>query len=157
MTYHVDIVESLKTLPDAVAAEVEGLAEEELRQRPGGGWSIKEVCGHLLDDSRVWMQRLRMMITQVDPLLPAYDQERLVEERAYQEVDFASILADLRGARVEIAEMLSALPRDGWKRTGRHRERGRLNVRQAMEWALSHQEIHLNQIREIKGKIGSPV
>jgi hypothetical protein len=156
MTYHVDIVEGLKTLPDAVAAEVEGLSEEELRQRPDGGWSIKEVCGHLLDDSLVWVQRLRMMITQADPILPAYDQEPLVEQRAYQEGDFATIMAELKRARVEIAEMLSGLPRDGWKRVGRHQERGRLNIREAMEWGpLSHGETHLSQIREIKGRVAA--
>lgn len=155
MTYHVDIVEGLKTLPSAIEAEVEGLSEEELGRKPGGEWSIKEVCGHLLDDSLVWRQRLQMMITQADPILPRYEQESLVAERGYQERDFPSILGDLRAARVEIAEMLSALPRDGWKRIGRHQERGRLNIRQAMEWVLEHQETHLRQIRELRGAIAT--
>lgn len=155
MTYHVDIVESLKTFPDAVAGELEGLSEEELGRRPDGGWSIKEVCGHLLDDSQVWVQRLRMMITQADPVLPRYDQDPLVEERGYQEAGFASIVAGLRAARVEIAEMLSGLPRDGWKRIGRHQERGRLNIRQAMEWVLEHSKTHLKQIRELKAMTGA--
>ncbi|MDI6857881.1 MAG: DinB family protein [Dehalococcoidia bacterium] len=155
MTYHVDIVEGLKTLPDAIAAEVEGLSEEELGRKPDGEWSIKEVCGHLLDDSLVWRQRLRMMITQADPILPRYEQESLVAERGYQQAEFASILGQLRAVRVEIAEMLSALPRDGWKRIGRHQERGRLNIRQAMEWVLEHQEIHLRQIREVKSRVAA--
>ncbi len=83
MAENEEIIERVRTLPDRVAAEIEGLSEEALRRRPAEGeWSMKEVCGHLRDDSEVWRRRLYMMITQTDPVLPAYDQEALVREGA---------------------------------------------------------------------------
>jgi len=156
MTHHLEIVERVKSLPARVAREIEGLSEDELRWRPGEGqWSLKEVCGHLRDDSEVWRQRLYMMITQTDPLLPRYDQEALVREHGYQDADFAALLGDFKRLRLEIAGHLAALARDNWKQTGRHREWGRMTVRQGMEMMIGHTEGHLEQIRELREGIAT--
>jgi len=143
----------VKSLPDRVAAEIEGLSEDELRWRPAdGAWSIKEVCGHLRDDSEVWWRRLSMMITDTDPVLPSYDQEALVREHAYQDADIAAVLADFKRLRLEMVELLSGLEPEGWMRTGQHPDWGRLTIRQGMEMMIRHTEEHLEQVRELKEK-----
>ena len=153
MAHNIEIMERVKALPDRVAAEIEGLSEDELRRRSAdGAWSIKEVCGHLCDDSEVWRRRLYMMITQTDPVLPAYDQEALVREHAYQDADIAAVLGDFKRLRLDMVENLSTLARDGWERTGQHPDWGRLTVRGGMEWMVQHTEEHLGQIRELREK-----
>ena len=153
MAHNVEIMERVKSLPDRVAAEIEGLSEEALRRRPAdGAWSIKEVCGHLRDDSEVWRRRLSMMITDTDPVLPSYDQEALVREYAYQDADIAAVLADFKRLRLEMVELLSGLEPEGWKRTGQHPDWGRLTIRQGMEMMIRHTEEHLEQVRELKEK-----
>jgi len=153
VAHNVEIMERVKSLPDRVAAEIEGLSEEALRRRPAdGAWSIKEVCGHLRDDSEVWRRRLSMMITDTDPVLPSYDQEALVREYAYQDADIAAVLADFKRLRLEMVELLSGLEPEGWKRTGQHPDWGRLTIRQGMEMMIRHTEEHLEQVRELKEK-----
>ena len=153
MADYLEIIETVKTLPDRVAAEIEGLSEEELRRRSAEGeWSLKEVCGHLRDDSEVWRRRLYMMITQSDPVLPAYDQEALVREHAYQDADIAAVLGDFKRLRLDIVENLKSLAPDNWERTGQHPDWGRLTIGQGMGMMVRHTEGHLDQVRELKEK-----
>jgi uncharacterized damage-inducible protein DinB len=146
-----DMVENVKTLPDRVAAVVAGLSQQELRWRPAEGeWSIKEVCGHLCDDSEMWRRRLALILSEDNPTLPTYEQEELVRERAYQDADLAAVLADFRRNRQEIATLLSSLaPRD-WERAGVHPEHGPRTIRTGMELMITHTEGHLDQLRELK-------
>jgi len=154
MAHNVEIIERVKALPTQIAAEVEGLSEDELRWRPAeGAWSLKEVCGHLRDDSEVWRRRLYMMITQTDPVLPAYDQDALVREHAYQDADIAAVLGDFKRFRLDMVEHLTALARDNWERTGQHPDWGRLTIRQGMEMMVRHTEGHLEQVRELRAKV----
>ncbi len=153
MAHNVEIIERVKALPTQIAAEVEGLSEDELRRRPAeGAWSLKEVCGHLRDDSEVWRRRLYMMITQTDPVLPAYDQEAMVSQGAYQEADIATVLGDFKRLRLEMVDLLSGLTLEGWERTGQHPDWGRRTIRQGMEMMVRHTEGHLEQVRELKEK-----
>lgn len=153
MAVNVEIIERVRTLPDRVAAEIEGLSEDDLRRRPAeGAWSIKEVCGHLRDDSEVWRRRLNLMITETDPVLPAYDQEALVRERAYQDADIAAVLVDFKRLRLEIAGLLSGLGPEDWKRTGRHPDWGSVRIRQGMAMMIRHTEGHLDQVRDLRAK-----
>jgi len=154
MAENAEIIERVRTLPDRVAVEIEGLSEEELRRRPAeGAWSLKEVCGHLWDDSEVWRRRLGMMIAETDPVLPAYDQEALVRERAYQDADTAAVLGDVKRLRLEMVDLLSGLGPEGWERTGQHPDWGRLTVRGGMEMMVQHTEEHLDEVRELRVKV----
>ena len=156
MAHYVEIIERVKALPGEIAGEIEGLSEEALRRRPAeGGWSIKEVCGHLRDDSEVWRRRLGMMITQTDPVLPLYDQDALVREGQYQDADIGTVLADFKRLRLEMVELLSGLEPEGWKRTGQHPNWGRVRVRQGIAMMIRHTEGHLEQVRQLKERVGS--
>jgi uncharacterized damage-inducible protein DinB len=113
-------------------------------------WSIKEVCGHLCDDSQMWRRRLALMLSQENPTLPTYAQEELVRERAYQDTDLATVLADFKRNRQEIAAQLSSLPSSGWERVGTHPEHGPRTVRTGMEFMIAHTEGHLEQLRDLR-------
>jgi uncharacterized damage-inducible protein DinB len=153
MAVNVEIIERVSSLPERVAAEIEGLSEDELRRRPAeGDWSLKEVCGHLRDDSEVWRRRLNLMITETDPVLPAYDQEAMVRQGAYQEADIAKVLGDFKRLRLEMVDSLTGLAPEGWQRPGQHPDWGRLTIRQGMEMMIRHTEGHLEQVRELRAK-----
>jgi len=146
-----DIVKKVRSLPDRVAALLAGLSEPELRWRPGESeWSIKEVCGHLCDDSQMWRRRLALMLSQDNPTLPTYEQEELVRDHAYRDADFTTVLADFKRNRQEIAAQLSSLPPGGWERVGTHPEHGPRTVRTGMELMIAHTEGHLEQLRELR-------
>lgn len=148
---HLDLVEALKALPRQLAQEVESLSEEALQFRPAEAeWSIKEVCGHLLDNDQVWHQRLHKAATQENPFLPSFDQEALVRERNYQQQDIRTILDELSDVRTRIAALLADLAQWNWARAAYHWERGRMSIRQMVEFEMGHDREHLEQIRQLR-------
>ncbi|MCH7580400.1 MAG: DinB family protein, partial [Chloroflexi bacterium] len=118
---------------------------------PGeGDWSIKEVCGHLSDHARFFHQRLFQMIKQEEPRLPAWDQMEEWKKRDPQSVPLSDLLDELVAQRAETVDMLAELVHWNWARQGRHEERGRLSIRQLVDFAIEHDEAHLDQVRALK-------
>jgi len=155
---HLDLVEAVKALERETAEEVEGLSEEVLQFRPAEGeWSIKEVCGHLLDNDKVWHQRLQMAATQESPFLPSFDQEALVRERNYHQQDIRTILDALSEVRTRTTELLAHLVQWKWARPAYHWERGRMSIRQMVEFEMGHDREHLEQIQRLREQAAAEV
>ncbi|HUS83281.1 MAG TPA: DinB family protein [Dehalococcoidia bacterium] len=151
-----DLVEKLAAAPDRVAKLIEGLSEEALRRRPAEGeWSMKEVCGHLVEDARTWQERVTLVTTQADAYLKRYDPEAGVREGGYQEAPIEETMDEFRRVRGQTIELLSGLSAEGWERTGRHWSEGEMTVAKACEIALEHAEMHLEQLRETRDKVTS--
>lgn len=149
---HQDLVERLNAYVATLRNELAGLPDAVLSYRPReGGWSIKEVCGHLRDHAQFLHRRLYVMINLEEPRLEAYDQEALVRERNPQAAPIEELLAEFSAQRAETVGMLADLVHWNWARTGRHEELGRVSVRQLVDRALLHDETHLAQIRSLKG------
>jgi len=150
---HEGLVEKLAMMPDRVAELVAGLDQEALRRRPAeGDWSIKEVCGHLVEDARTWQERIMLVTTQTGPYLKRYDPEAGVREGGYQEAPIEKTMDEFRRVRGQTIELLSGLSPEGWERAGRHWSEGRVTVAKACEIALDHAESHLEQLRELGKK-----
>ncbi len=144
-------MERLHTFASDLRREVEGLPESEHSHRPGSDqWSIKEVCGHLCDHARFLHERLFRMIKQEDPHLPAWEQMEEWKKRDPQSVPLDELLAEFTAQRTETVDMLADLVHWNWARTGRHEERGRLSIRQLVDFAIAHDEAHFDQVRELK-------
>jgi hypothetical protein len=51
--------------------------------------------------------------------------------------------------RAAIVEMLTDLVHWNWARCGRHEERGRISIRQLVDFAIAHDDAHLAQLRAL--------
>jgi hypothetical protein len=60
-----------------------------------GGWSTKEIIGHLVDSASDNHQRLSRYVPQGHLDYPPYDQEQCVQRAGYQAFDFERLLAAL--------------------------------------------------------------
>jgi uncharacterized damage-inducible protein DinB len=144
-----EIIETLKHFPDRLEAEVAGLPESVLRFRPaGGGWSIKEVVGHLRDAAEVWHRRLYSVWSLTDPLFVSFDGEQYVAERGYRDRDPAEVIAELRAHRANTVGLLAEAV--DWTRLGQQPGVGRRSFKQFAEFLISHDETHLAQIRSLR-------
>jgi hypothetical protein len=151
MGEHEDVVEKLAAMPDRVAEMIAGLDEKALRRRPADGeWSMKEVCGHLVEDARTWQERITLMATQTDPFLKRYDPVIGVAGGGYQEAPIEKTMDEFRHIRRQTVETLRRLSAEGWERTGRHWSEGPVTVAEACSIAMGHAESHLEQLRALR-------
>lgn len=142
------LIASLAATPDRLAALVADLDEPQQRQRPSdGGWSIKEIVGHLTDAAAWLNAALYRLLSEDDPLLPDYDPEEYAALRDYQSDAVARLLGLLRAFRQETVARLQALRPEDWQRTGRHPRWGRLTVRELVERAVADEERWLAEIQ----------
>jgi len=145
------IVDTLRALPGQIEALVRDLAEEALRQRPvPDQWSIKEICAHLRDSLEIDGERIRRMVEEDEPIIPAYDQEALAREHDYQNESMPLILTALRAFSGGNAYVLERLSEEQWQRGGRHEERGPIAVASYAEQQAEHVRAHVEQIRALR-------
>jgi hypothetical protein len=148
------IIDALRALPGQIEELVLGLSEDALRWRPSPGeWSIKEVCCHLRDSSEIDGERIRLMLSEDDPLLPSYDQEALARERDYQNESMPLVLTAVRAFSGGLAYLLENLGEGEWQRRGRHQERGPISIAQYAQLLADHAREHLAQIRALRGQL----
>jgi hypothetical protein len=101
----------------------------ELTTRPDPAtWSPLEYGCHVLDVFRVFDGRLQLMLSEVDPLFPNWDQDKTAIEDRYGEQDPATVAAELAVAGAVIADHFAAVDGEGWERTGVRDDGARFTV-----------------------------
>jgi len=144
-----EIIETLKHLPDNVEAETNGIGEAILRYRPGEGeWAIKEIVGHLRDAAEVWHKRIYATASLTDPRFPSFDGEAWVKDRFYWEADLRHMIEEMREWRSKTVDVLTRTV--DWTRLGQHGDIGRRTLKQWAEYMIEHEAGHIESIRNLK-------
>ena len=150
-----DLLDGLRSAEPVYRKLLEGVTQEQAQAARGGdeGWTIVEVLCHLRDTEERAVERARRMATEDNPFLEAFDQDAWAIERRYAEQNVTSALADcLRYKREHIA-LLEGLPAEAWKRTGRHEERGDIDIESHTLHMVAHDAQHAAQIaRQLGGR-----
>jgi hypothetical protein len=146
--------------PLAVAGElipwlerrVAGLDEAVLRRPEAPGkWSVIEVIQHLADAELVTSFRTRMILTEDQPRLQGYDQDRWASVLRYVEAPLDLALAQLRGLRTANLRLWRTLTPEQRNRAGLHSERGPESVELTLRMMAGHDLVHRQQIDRILG------
>lgn len=119
------------------------------RPEAPGKWSAAQVVRHLADSEVACAWRLRLVIAQDRPAITGYDQDAWVARLAGAYPDVASALTSFETARRANLNLLRALPRADWQRTGLHAERGPESVEVMAKLYAGHDLVHLRQLRRI--------
>jgi hypothetical protein len=150
---HQEILKSLRASPVIAGALVAGLDDERIRWRPAPGeWAVIEVVAHMADVDERAHARLRHMLEEDNPLLPAFDQDALAVERGYISMDLPGQLARYRQSRAAHTADLPGLDQRQWQRTGRHEAAGDLTVELYEAHVASEDVDHLAQIARLPGQ-----
>jgi uncharacterized damage-inducible protein DinB len=144
---------------DKLRMSIRGLLPEDLLAKPDkdagvGLWSIQQVVIHLLDCDQVFADRIKRVIAEDNPSLPAFDENQWAAALNYDErsAEEATTIFDL--ARKQIASILRKLPDTAFERAGTHSERGRMTLTDLLNYATRHLDHHLKFIHAKRAKMG---
>lgn len=145
-----DPLEVMAELLPWLEARLRGIAEPVLRRPEAPGkWSVLQVIHHLADSDLVAGYRIRMILTQDQPLLPGYDQDRWATEFQYQYTPLSLALGQLRGLRAANLHLWKRLTPQQLDRAGMHAERGPESVGHLLRLMGGHDLVHRRQIERI--------
>lgn len=145
------LVARYKTGYAEMADALRGLTPAELDWRPGSGeWSVREIVHHLADADTFAATRLRRLLTEADPAIPAYDEQVLAERLAYRARPIEPALQVVLAVRAASAQLLDHLGEADWLRTGRHSEMGPYSVERWLEFNAAHAYDHAAQVRQTR-------
>jgi uncharacterized damage-inducible protein DinB len=148
-------ISAIGAAPGELRAAVKGLSPEQLDTpyRPGG-WTVRQLAHHLPDSHLNSYVRFRLALTEPEPAIKPYDQERWAE------------LSDARTAPVEISlDLLDSLHRrwvlllrslapTDWKRAFRHPEIGLVTLERNVALYAWHGRHHVAQITSLRRRMG---
>ncbi len=148
-------IRAISALPDLVARAVLGLGDAELDTpyRPGG-WTVRQVVHHLADSHANAFIRLRLALTEDEPVIKPYDQAAWARLPDAGSAPVAASLALLEGLHARWAALLEALPPEAFSRVAVHPEVGPITVDWILDqyaWHGRHHVAHIKAARERNG------
>ena len=143
-----DWLERFRRGAELVAVATTGAAGSMLDFKPGEGkWGIRTIVCHLADTEIVFAMRIRQMIAEENPIIPAIDQDLWADRLNYSKRKLSQAIETFRRTRAENYELLRDLPEAAFARTGQHSKRGIVTVMDMLKIFAQHPEKHVHQIQ----------
>ncbi|MCB1018315.1 MAG: DinB family protein [Bryobacterales bacterium] len=141
----------LRAILDSAPSTLGSLSEAEAAAvRPSGGWSRKQILGHLIDSAGVNLQRfLRGQIEQGFSL--AYPQEEFVELNGYQQRTFANVFALWLAMNRQLLHVAERIPAEKLSNLCGRGGGEDWTLRFRVIDYVGHMQHHLDQIRDFSG------
>lgn len=114
-----------------------------------GGWTPRQIIGHLLDTEILFGQRLRTALATPGSVVQALRQDELAANMPYAEIDLDLVLAALVALRRVNVELLRAAPAGAWSQTIVHPEYGEQTLEQIVGVFTRHVPEHVADIEPL--------
>ncbi len=147
LSRYLDAYEELKVALDQFPPE-----KLLLRPEPDK-WCAREIVLHLLDSEIIVVERMKRIIVEDTPNIPAFDQAAFAGALGYTGLDMRPALLIIGLLREHMSEILEKIPDETWLRTGLHSERGPETLLEVVKRQVSHAETHIAQIITLKKKL----
>jgi hypothetical protein len=112
-----------------------------------GGWSRKQILGHLIDSASNNHQRFVRALLQPEIRLPTYDQEGCVRVERYQELQWAELLSLWASYNRFLAHILAGVPESKSNTPCFIGENPVMTLEQLAADYIRHMQHHLDQIK----------
>ena len=133
--------------PRRLRAALATVPKEALQWRPKPReWSAHEVVVHCSDSETHSASRIRVLISEKDPVIQGYDQEQWARDFDYHAHPIEAALAAVDGVRANTAALIRRLPESAWAKIGCHTESGRYTAEDWLQIYADHLENHARQI-----------
>lgn len=129
---------------------VKNIPEEKLSIKKDGGWSVKEVIGHLFDLEELWMGRLEDFIEKKETLRAADMSNTKTHQSNYNSFHTTELLEQFKGAREKLLEKIAGFDEAMASATALHpRLQKPMRVVDSLFFAAEHDDHELTKIRNL--------
>jgi hypothetical protein len=148
-------VEQIAAAPTEIRTAVAGLtgAQFDTPYRPGG-WTVRQVVHHVPDSHLNSYVRFRWALTEEEPDIKAYHEDRWAELADARTAPVEVSLALLDSLHARWVALLRSLNEQEWKRTFRHPQHGLITLEKnaaLYAWHGRHHTAHITRLRERNG------
>jgi hypothetical protein len=149
------LIRTIAETPAALRAAVAGLREPQLDTpyRPEG-WTIRQVVHHLPDSHINSYLRFRLALTEDEPTIRPYFEDRWAELPESRSAPVAVSLDLLEALHRRFVLMLRAIEPEQWQRRFLHPERGPMTLERNLALYAWHGPHHVAQITALRERMG---
>lgn len=146
-----ELLDSYRATPVILRALLRDVDDASARRRPASGnWAIVETVAHLADVEERFVGRIRRILNEDQPVLVAFDQAALADERNYRSLPLDPEVQRFETLRAEQIALLEPLPAAAWARAGRHQEHGDVTIQDLVGHLVAHDAAHLAEIARLR-------
>lgn len=150
-----ELMDQIRRLPEQLEALLAEAPAEALYAHPlPGEWSVAQNIHHLADAHMNSFIRLKLILTEDEPILKPFDQERWAQTADAQAAPVADSLRLLQGLHARWVALLERLDETQWQRRGLHPEVGYLTPEDLLRSYAAHGQAHLDQIARLLAASG---
>ena len=149
------LIAVIEEAPGNFRAAVAGLNEAQLDTpyRPGG-WTVRQTVHHVADSHMNSYIRLRLALTETEPLIKPYEQAEWAELADAKAAPVEPSLQLIESLHYRWAMLLKSMKAADFARTFRHPEIGLVRLDQNLglyAWHCRHHRAHIVNLRERSG------
>jgi len=147
-------VSDIEKTPALLRNSVSNLVESQLNKSYRlGGWTIRQIIHHVADNDMNIYFRFKRTLTEENPILPSFKQDKWAELMDYNEsVEFSLNLIDSLYHRLLV--LIRNLESHEFKRMMKSETYGVMNLETVIQRFLWHDRHHLAQILSLRNKEG---
>ena len=140
-------LKQIETYTIRLRETVDSLSEEELNKTyREGAWTVQQLVHHIADSQLNMYQRLKLALTDDNPTVPAFDEEKwAVQPDTALPVE--SSIKMLEGMNERIVALGKSLTKEQLSRSFTHQQNGSITVATKLAKLAWHEEHHLAHIK----------
>lgn len=149
-------ISDIEAFPQRMTEELSGLNEEQLNTpyRPGG-WSLRQLANHCSDSHMNSLIRFKLALTEEQPTIKPYHEERWAELEDSKNIDIEPALKILDGLHARWVHLLRSLKPEELSRVFVHpASQKNYTLLEAMALYSWHCRHHLAHVTELKKRNG---
>jgi DinB superfamily len=147
-------IKEIAAAPAALRAAVKGLSAHQLdTPYREGGWTVRQVIHHLPDSHMNAYVRFKLALTEDEPTIKPYAEDRWAELSDTKATPVEVSLALLDSLHNRWVTLLRSLGPEDWKRSFRHPQLGVMSLERNVALYAWHSKHHVAHVSELRNRM----